>query len=127
EAFLTVPISWQGKSPGPLVVMPHGGPIGVFDAWGFDPEIQMLASRGYAVLQVNFRGSGNYGRPFREAGHREWGRKMQDDLTDATRWAIAQGITAPGRICLSRTYMDMILGGSGLEEISATNNARSIR
>lgn len=100
EGFLTVPRSWLAGRPGPLVVMPHGGPKGVFDTWGFDHEVQMLASRGYAVLQLNFRGSGNYGRAFREAGDRQWGRKMQDDLTDATRWAIAEGVAAPGRICL---------------------------
>ena len=100
EGFLTVPRDRPAGTPGPLVVMPHGGPIGVFDRWGFDSEVQLLASRGYAVLKVNFRGSGNYGKAFREAGHRQWGGRMQDDLTDATRWTIAQGIAAPGRICL---------------------------
>ncbi|KFN46808.1 alpha/beta hydrolase family protein [Arenimonas metalli] len=99
EGFVTVPRDAGGK-PVPLVVMPHGGPKGVFDRWGFDAETQLLASRGYAVLQVNFRGSGNYGRAFRESGNGEWGAKMQDDVTDATRWAIEQGIAAPGRICL---------------------------
>ena len=75
-----------------MVVMPHGGPFGVFDAWGFEDDGQLLAAAGYAVLQVNFRGSGNHGRAFTHAGAREWGGKMQDDLTDATRWAIEQGI-----------------------------------
>lgn len=84
----------------PMVVMPHGGPFGIFDAWGFDDEAQMLAAAGYAVLQVNFRGSGNYGRAFRQAGARQWGGAMQDDVTDATRWAIAQGIADVGRICI---------------------------
>jgi dipeptidyl aminopeptidase/acylaminoacyl peptidase len=101
DGFVTVPVDAAAAGrPAPLVVMPHGGPKGVFDTWGFDPEVQLLASRGYAVLQVNFRGSGNYGRAFRESGNGEWGAKMQDDVTDATRWAIEQGIAAPGRICL---------------------------
>ena len=100
EGFLTRPRSWPEGRPGPLVVLPHGGPKGVYDTWGFDSEVQMLASRGYAVLQLNFRGSGNYGQQFREAGNRQWGRKMQDDLTDATRWAIEQGHAQAGRICL---------------------------
>jgi dipeptidyl aminopeptidase/acylaminoacyl peptidase len=99
EGFLTLPLSANGR-PVPLVVMPHGGPTGVFDTWSFDPEVQLLASRGYGVLRVNFRGSGNYGRAFREAANGEWGAKMQDDVTDATRWALEEGVAAPGRICL---------------------------
>ena len=100
EGFLTRPRSWPEGKAGPMVVIPHGGPKGIYDVWGFDTEVQMLASRGYAVLQLNFRGSGNYGKSFREAGNRQWGRKMQDDLTDATRWAISQGHAEQGRICL---------------------------
>ncbi len=84
----------------PMVVMPHGGPFEIFDSWGFDPEVQMLTAAGYAVLQLNFRGSGNYGQAFRDAGKQQWGRAMQDDLTDATQWAIEQGIADPQRICL---------------------------
>ena len=99
QGFITVPRSAAGK-PAPLVVIPHGGPKGVFDTWGFDREVQMLAAHGYAVLQLNFRGSGNYGREFRESGNGQWGAKMQDDLTDATQWALREGIAAPGRICL---------------------------
>ncbi|MCD7100374.1 S9 family peptidase [Stenotrophomonas sp. MMGLT7] len=99
HGYLTVP---QGRDDGklPMVVMPHGGPFGVFDTWGFDEEAQLLAAAGYAVLQVNFRGSGNYGRAFRQAGGRQWGGAMQDDVTDATRWAIEQGIADAGRICI---------------------------
>ncbi len=99
EGFLTVPPGSDGKNL-PMVVNPHGGPFGPFDQWGFNPEVQLLASRGYAVLQVNFRGSGNYGRAFQRAGYRQWGGAMQDDLTDATRWAITQGIADPKRICI---------------------------
>lgn len=87
----------------PMVVLPHGGPFGIVDRWGFDLEAQVLASRGYAVLQVNFRGSGGRGKAFETAGYREWGGKMQHDLTDATRWAIEQGIADADRICLVGT------------------------
>lgn len=84
----------------PLIVHPHGGPHGPRDEWGYDPEVQMLANQGYAVLQINFRGSGGYGLDFETAGHRQWGRKMQDDVTDATNWAIEQKIADRKRICI---------------------------
>lgn len=99
HGLLTLPPG-RGEKSLPMVVVPHGGPFFVHDVWGFNPELQLLASAGYAVLQVDFRGSSNYGRAFMEAGQREWGRKMQDDVTDATRWAIAQGIADPRRICI---------------------------
>jgi dipeptidyl aminopeptidase/acylaminoacyl peptidase len=99
EAFVTSPVGSSGKNL-PLVVYPHGGPFGIFETWDYSSEVQMLASRGYAVLQVNFRGSGNYGRSFKLAGYKQWGGLMQDDLTDATRWAIKEGIAAPDRICI---------------------------
>jgi dipeptidyl aminopeptidase/acylaminoacyl peptidase len=99
HAYMTLPKNGSGKSL-PMVVLPHGGPFGVADTWGFDTEAQMLAQAGYAVLQVNFRGSGGYGRAFREAGAKQWGRKMQDDVTDATRWAIQSGVADPNRICI---------------------------
>lgn len=99
EAFLTVPAGSDGKNL-PVVVNPHGGPFGPKDDWGFSVEPQLLAAHGYAVLQVNFRGSGGYGKEFMEAGFKQWGGAMQDDLTDATRWAIQQGIADPKRICL---------------------------
>ncbi len=97
--YLTLPKGASGKGL-PMVVLPHGGPFGIHDMWGFDPEAQMLAEAGYAVLQVNFRGSGGRGRAFLDAGARQWGGTMQDDVTDATRWAIAEGIADPKRICI---------------------------
>mgnify|MGYP005754349951 CR=1 FL=1 len=99
DGLLTTPRTGEGKWP--MVVMVHGGPFWIFDRWGFDSEVQMLARAGYAVLQVNFRGSGNRGRAFAHAGARQWGKAMQDDVTDATRWAIAQGHADPERICIA--------------------------
>ena len=100
HGYLSLPAGVQRASNLPMVVFVHGGPYGVRDAWDFDPYVQAMASRGYAVLQVNYRGSGGYGYAFERAGWREWGGRMQDDITDATRWAIAQGIADPQRICI---------------------------
>lgn len=99
NGYLTLPRGSDGKNL-PLIVNPHGGPHDIRDAWRFDPEVQLLASRGYAVLQLNFRGSGGYGADFERAGYRQWGLRMQDDLTDATRWAVQQGYADPKRLCL---------------------------
>jgi dipeptidyl aminopeptidase/acylaminoacyl peptidase len=100
HGYLTRPLGKDDAKHLPMVVMAHGGPYGIRDSWGFEPDVQMLANRGYAVLQVNFRGSGGYGDAFMRAGFREWGAKMQDDVTDATRWAITEGIADPSRICI---------------------------
>jgi dipeptidyl aminopeptidase/acylaminoacyl peptidase len=96
EAFLTLP---RGADPGPrsLVLMPHGGPHGRDDG-DFDVWSEFLAARGYAVLQVNFRGSTGFGADFFAAGLRQWGLAMQDDLTDAVQWAIGQGIARAGQV-----------------------------
>ena len=96
QGYLTKPVGVAG--PWSLIIHPHGGPYGIRDSWGYDPEVQFLASRGYAVLQVNYRGSGGFGRKFLEAGRLEWGKKMQDDLTDAVQWAVSQGITTSDRV-----------------------------
>jgi dipeptidyl aminopeptidase/acylaminoacyl peptidase len=97
--FLTVP---PGKDPKnlPLVTLPHGGPVGIADIWAWDEDAQLLASYGYAVLQINFRGSGGFGRDFYDAGRRAWDTTMIDDITDATKWAIAQGYADPRRVCI---------------------------
>jgi dipeptidyl aminopeptidase/acylaminoacyl peptidase len=97
--LLTVPAGSDGKNL-PMVVHPHGGPFKIADAWGFDPTVQVMANHGYAVLQVNFRGSGGFGREHELSGYKQWGLSMQDDLTDATRWAIAEGIADRSRICI---------------------------
>ena len=99
HGYLTTPAGSGGRDL-PLVVYPHGGPFGVHDALGYDPHVQLMAKAGYAVLQINHRGSSGYGRAYHQAGAREWGRKLQDDLTDATRWAIDQGVADADRICI---------------------------
>ena len=98
HAFLTVPPGREAKNM-PLVVLPHGGPASR-DSTAFDYWAQFLASRGYGVLQVNFRGSEGYGDNFEIAGHREWGGKMQDDVTDGVQHVIKEGIADPARICI---------------------------
>jgi dipeptidyl aminopeptidase/acylaminoacyl peptidase len=94
--YLTLPKGVPGKNL-PAVVLPHGGPW-ARDAWGFNPVLQFLANRGYAVLQMNFRGSTGFGRKFWEISFKEWGRKMQDDVTDGARWLISEGIADPKRV-----------------------------
>lgn len=97
--YLTIPKGSNGKNL-PLIVNPHGGPIGPRDNWGFNWETQLLASRGYAVLQVNYRGSGGFGKAFRDAGHGQWGQGIQNDILDATQWVIQNGYADKDRICI---------------------------
>lgn len=97
EAFLTLP---AGDAPRPLVVFPHGGPIGVADSLHFDPEVQFLASHGYAVLRVNFRGSEGYGRAFREAGHRNYGSGIENDIDAAITLAVSGHPIDSQRMCV---------------------------
>ncbi|MGH8317431.1 MAG: S9 family peptidase [Steroidobacteraceae bacterium] len=96
HGYLTLPVGVEPKNL-PLLLHPHGGPW-YRDSWGFNPELQFLANRGVAVLQVNFRGSTGYGKAFWEASFGEWGLAMQDDLTDAVRWAVDRGIADPARV-----------------------------
>ncbi len=102
HGYLTTPVGVEPRNL-PMVLLVHGGPWGR-DSWGFSPNAQWLANRGYAVLQVNFRGSTGYGKKFLNAGNREWAGKMHDDLLDAVEWAKQQGIADPKRIA--------IMGGS---------------
>lgn len=97
--FLTMPASSAGK-PMPLVLLPHGGPIGVADSWFYDPWSQFLANRGYAVLQVNYRGSSGRGTLFEHAGYRQFGTGIQQDLIDGVKWAIKQGYADAQRVCI---------------------------
>ncbi len=97
-AYLTIP-PHPGKGPLPLVVMPHGGPE-ARDSIDFDPASQVLASRGYMVMQPNFRGSGGYGLSYAQAGYGQWGLRMQDDVTDGVRALIRTGRVDPKRICI---------------------------
>lgn len=97
--YLTMPKHPANKKL-PMVLLPHGGPFGIFDEWYFDGDSQFLASRGYAVLQVNFRGSGGRGVAFREAGYRQWGGKILDDLIDGVKWANARADIDAARVCV---------------------------
>ena len=97
-AYLTLP---KGKDKNlPLVLIIHGGPWVSGDTWGFDPEAQFLATRGYAVLQPNFRGTTRYGWKHFSSSFKQWGLTMQDDITDGVKWAVDQGIVDPKRVCI---------------------------
>jgi dipeptidyl aminopeptidase/acylaminoacyl peptidase len=96
--YLTLPQHAPGAKL-PMVVLPHDGPHEKSDTWFFDRDAQFLASRGYAVLQVNFRGSGGRGINFEQSGYRQWGAAIQDDLADGVKWAIAQGDVDGARVC----------------------------
>jgi len=98
QGYLTLP---KGVKPEklPVVINPHGGPW-ARDSWGFNPEIQFLANRGYAVFQMNFRGSTGYGRKFWESSFKQWGRTMQNDISDGVKWLISEGIADSSRIAI---------------------------
>ena len=96
HGYLTLPRNAGGRHL-PTIVLPHNGPS-ARDVWGFDTEVQFLASKGYAVLQINYRGSTGYGKDFWISGFKQWGKDIQDDITDGTKWLIEKGIADPERI-----------------------------
>lgn len=98
HGYLTLPLGKEAKNL-PAIIIPHGGPW-LRDTWTYNPEIQFLANRGYAVLQMNFRGSTGYGKKFWQASFKQWGRAMQNDLTDGVKWLIKQSIADPKRIAI---------------------------
>src|SRR5205085_1524626 len=98
HGYLTLPLGREPKNL-PVVVNPHGGPW-VRDRWTYNPEVQFLANRGYAVFQMNYRGSTGYGRKFWEASFKQWGRTMQNDITDGVQWLIEQEIADPTRVAI---------------------------
>lgn len=99
-AFLTVPKGKERKNL-PMVVLVHGGPWVRGREWGWDAEVQFLAARGYAVLEPAYRGSTGYGAKLLEGGIKQWGLAMQDDIADGVKWAVAQGIADPKRVCIA--------------------------
>jgi dipeptidyl aminopeptidase/acylaminoacyl peptidase len=98
HGYLTLPKGIPAKNL-PVVINPHGGPW-ARDRWGFNPEVQFLANRGYAVLQMNFRGSTGFGRKFMELSFKQWGQAMQDDISDGVQWLIKEGIADPKRVAI---------------------------
>ena len=99
HGYLTLPINYNKGDRIPVVVNPHGGPW-VRDYWGFNSEIQFLANKGYAVFQMNYRGSTGYGRSFWEKSFKQWGKDMQNDITDGVNWLIDEGIADPDKIAI---------------------------
>jgi dipeptidyl aminopeptidase/acylaminoacyl peptidase len=100
HGYLTLPPGREPKNL-PAIIHPHGGPYGPRDEWRYNAEVQFYANRGFAVLQVDFRGSGGYGYWFEEAGFKKWGLEMQNDLTDGVKWLVDQGIADPKRVVIS--------------------------
>lgn len=98
NGYLTLPVGAEHKNL-PVIINPHGGPW-VRDHWGYNPEVQLMANEGYAVLQINYRGSTGYGRRFWEMSFKQWGKTMQDDLTDGVDWLIKEGIADSKRVAI---------------------------
>lgn len=98
QGYLTLPKGYEAKNL-PVVINPHGGPW-ARDYWGFNPEVQFLANNGYAVLQMNYRGSTGFGKAFWELSFKQWGRTMQNDISDGVKWLVDQGIADPKRVAI---------------------------
>ena len=100
HGYLTIPNEAKNGKKVPLIVNPHGGPYGVRDYWGFNPETQLFASRGYATLQVNYRGSGGYGNDFLMAGNKQIGRNMLNDLEDGVAYVKSLGMIDENKVAV---------------------------
>ncbi|WP_207426582.1 S9 family peptidase [Pedobacter sp. SYSU D00535] len=98
HGYLTLPLNGTAKNL-PVVVLPHGGPSNR-NSWGFSAEVQFLANRGYAVFQINYRGSDGYGKQFWISGFKKWGTDMQNDITDGVKWLISEGVANPKKIAI---------------------------
>lgn len=112
HGYLTLPLNQNAENL-PVVVLPHDGPVSR-DLWGYNPEVQFLANRGYAVFQVNYRGSSGYGKNFVAAGFKEWGGKIQDDIDDGVKWLIKRKIADPKRVALCGTGFGGYIALNGL-------------
>lgn len=100
SGYMTLPSDYEKGNPVPFIVWVHGGPHGPRDDWQFYEDAQFFAHHGFGVLRLNYRGSGGYGVDFERAGYREWGAKMQNDITDGTLWAMEQGYADENRTCI---------------------------
>ena len=126
QGYLTLPLHQKAENL-PVVVLPHDGPVRR-DLWGYNPEVQFLANRGYAVFQVNYRGSTGYGKAFVAAGFKQWGCKIQHDINDGVKWLIEKKIADPDRIAIygrgfgGHIALNGIYAGKGTYACAASNS-----
>ena len=126
NGYLTLPINKSPKNL-PVVVLPHNGP-GSRNTWGYNPEVQLLANRGYAVFQINYRGSSGYGKAFMTAGYKQWGGKINNDINDGVKWLISQEIADPKRVAIYGTglggyiALNSVFSSPGMYACAASNS-----
>jgi dipeptidyl aminopeptidase/acylaminoacyl peptidase len=126
NGYLTLPINKTPKHL-PVVVLPHNGP-GSRNTWGYNPEVQLLANRGYAVFQINYRGSSGYGKAFMTAGYKQWGGKINNDINDGVKWLISQEIADPKRVAIYGTglggyiALNSVFSSPGMYACAASNS-----